>query len=408
MRVLVLSQYYKPEQVGPAIWLAELVADLKAAGESVTVLTSFPNHPDGVIAADYRHKVFQQEVLDGVRVVRTYIYATPSKGFWRRLLSFGSFIITSLIGGIFALTRQGVVYAVLPPLPLGVTAVLLGRLKSAKVVINLQDIHPDVAVATDVLRNRGAIRFFQWMEKWIYRHADALVVISEGFRQNLLAKAVPDGKIRVIPNWADPDFVRPGENRLLREQCGSGKFAVVYSGGLTHNSALEPLIDAADILREEPFSFVIHGDGVKKRELQQRASTRKLQNLSFHPFVPLEQYPAVLSTAAMNVVTLHGAAAVASVPSKIFKMMASGRPVLAIAAPESEIARLVAEAQCGICVPPGEPEQLAEALRYARSDPEQLDEMGARGRKYLEQNMSRNVCTRLIHDLLCEMTRTSS
>jgi colanic acid biosynthesis glycosyl transferase WcaI len=403
MRVLVLTQYYLPEQVGAAIWIAQLAADLVAAGHQVTVLTSFPNHPDGVIPPPYRGKVFQREISGGVRVVRTYIYPTPSRAFWPRVLTFGSFIFSSLVGGALSIPAHDVIYAILPPLPLGVTAVLLARLKSARLILNLQDIYPDIAVSTGVLRNKPAIRFFQGLEKWIYRRAACLLVVSEGFRQNLTSKGVPEAKIRVIPNWADPDSIRPQFDAELRREWGGGNFAVVYSGAVSHNSTLEPLLAAAGALRDAPFKFIICGEGVKKAGLQAAVREKGLENVCFRPYAPLDRYAAVLSTADMNVVTLHPAAASSSAPSKIYKMMAAGRPVLAIAPPESEIARLVSAAQCGICVSPNQPEELAAALRHAATHRAEIDQMGAQGRSYLQQHHGRRLCTAQINRTLLEV-----
>jgi colanic acid biosynthesis glycosyl transferase WcaI len=403
MRIHLLTQYFPPEKVGAAVWVKELTEDLLAAGHEVNVLTAFPNYPNGVIPAAYLHKLYQREELAGAHVTRTFIYATPSKAFWRRVASFGSFILSSLLGGVLAAPRADVIYAILPPLPLGVTAILLGLVKSARVVVNIQDIHPEVAVRTGVLRNRLAIRFFEAMERWIYRHADQVVVISDGFRQNLLVKGVRGSKIRVVPNWADTDFFRPGPaDPSLRESWGKEKFVVVYSGGLSHNSNLECVIQALDLLRREPFRLVIIGEGVKKHRLEEDVEIRRLDNVVFRLFEPLERYPTVLRSADMNLVTLNSSAAMACVPSKVFKMMAGGRPVLAVAPPQSEIARLVKSADCGICVESGDPKDIAEAVHYAYTHREEIDQMGMRGRKYLVEHFSRRICTAEIARILSE------
>ncbi|HEV2493656.1 MAG TPA: glycosyltransferase family 4 protein [Terriglobia bacterium] len=404
MDILVYSAYYQPEQVGPAIFLGELAADLVAAGHRVRVLTGFPNYPDGVVPGAYRHKVFERERLNGVDVIRTYLYASPVRTMPRRVASFSTFIGSSLVGGALAAPRADVIYVTLPPLPLGVTAWALARLKGARLVVNLQDIHPEIAVAAGVLRGRRTIRFFEAMERWVYRHAERLVVISEGFRENLLAKGVPESRIRVVPNWADPDFVRPDvRDEKLRAEWGRDHFALVYSGGLTYNSHLDPVIEAAAVLRDEPFRFVIIGDGVRKAALEDSARTRRLLNVTFMPFQPLERYPKVLSTADMNLVTLSSAAAIASVPSKIYKTMASGRPVLAIAPTSSEIARLVKAVGCGFVVEPEQVDELVRVLRYAASHPQEIGEMGRRGRQYLEQHLARKVLTGRIAEILSEV-----
>lgn len=359
--------------------------------------------------APYRRRIFQREKLDGIGVTRTYIYASPRRTFARRAANFASFIASSLVGGALAAPRADVVYATLPPLPLGVTAAALAWLKSARLVVNLQDIHPDVAVAAGVLRSRTAIRFFTRLERWVYRHADMIVVISEGFRQNLLAKGVPGAKIRVVPNWADPDFVTPGcADDSLRDEWGRGRFTVVYSGGLTHNSSLEPLLEAAAALAQEPFQFVIIGDGVKRQSLEDAARSRRLSNVRFLPFQPLERYPKVLATADMNLVTLNAASAGASVPSKIYKLMASGRPVLAIAPRPSEIARLVEESGCGFVVEPAQTEELTGVLRYAAGHRQEIDMKGQRGRRYLEQHLARRLSTAKIANILAEVVEAAN
>ena len=405
LRIMLLTQYYKPESVGPAIWLGELTADLVARGHHVTVLTSFPNHPAGVIFPEYRGRIFQRELIDGVDVIRTWIYATPGKAFWPRVANFGSFVGSSLIEGLFATRSPDVIYAILPPLPLGVTAIALGYVKRARVVVNVQDIHPQIAVALGVLRNPLAIRCFEAMERWIYRYSDGIVVIAEGFRDNLVSKGVPREKVFVVPNWADPGFIRPGplNSEMRREWEVGEKFTVVYSGGLTHNSNLEPVIDAATLLRGEPFLFVIVGEGARKKVLEKSVRQRGLSNVKFYPFEPLERYPLVLTAADMNLVTLNARASLSSVPSKIYKMLASGRPIMAVASQGTEIYQLLQAARCGFCVEPDNPEGFVRTVRYAAAHREEIESMGRNGRLYLEKNLSRQICTGRIERVLCKV-----
>ena len=171
MRILLLTQYYAPEQVGAAIWIRQLATDLVSRGHAVTVLTAFPNYPDGRVAERYRGRWFQTEWIEGVRVVRSYIYATTKRGFWPRAWSFGSFCASALGRGLALRGGFEAVYAILPPLALGVTAAGIARAQGARLVTNVQDLYPYIAVATGYLRNRTAIRFFEAMERWIYRRS---------------------------------------------------------------------------------------------------------------------------------------------------------------------------------------------------------------------------------------------
>jgi colanic acid biosynthesis glycosyl transferase WcaI len=217
-----------------------------------------------------------------------------------------------------------------------------------------------------------------------------------------MGKGVPEETIHVVPNWADPDEILPGpKENAFRRLVGVGdSFTLSYSGSLGYNTDLDPVLGAAEILSNEAFSFVIVGEGVKKAELERRSQDLQLGNVQFLPFQPLDQYPDVLAAADMNLVTLNRQAATASVPSKLFKMMASERPVLAITIEGNEVHRLIHESQCGLTVPPDDPVQLAEALRYAASHPEELKRMGVNARKYLVENHSRHDCVGKIESIL--------
>lgn len=401
MHVQIIAQYFKPETVGSGVWIHQLATDLVGLGHQVSVVTSFPNYPERVVFEGYRGRMFMRERMDGVDIVRTYIYASPDEGMLSRTLNFGSFCASAAIGGLFA-PKPDVIYCVMPPMPLGVSAEFLGFLKSAPVVVNVQDIYPDIAVAVGVLRNPTAIHFFKWMERSIYRHAASIVVIADGFKENIERKGVPEEKIHVVPNWADPDEILPGpKSNAFREELGvKDRFTLSYSGSLSFNTDLDSVLGAAELLADEPFSFVIVGDGVKKAELMRRAEEMRLDNVQFHPFQPLEMYPQVLAAADMNLVTLNRQAATSSVPSKMFKMMASERPVLAITMQGNEVHRLVQDAQCGLTVPPEDPVKLAEALRYAASNSKEMERMGVNARRYLVENHSRQDCVRRIEAVL--------
>jgi colanic acid biosynthesis glycosyl transferase WcaI len=401
LHVQIIAQYFKPETVGSGVWIHQLATDLVGLGHQVSVVTSFPNYPERVVFEGYRGRMFMRERMDGVDIVRTYIYASPDEGMLSRTLNFGSFCASAAIGGLFA-PKPDVIYCVMPPMPLGVSAEFLGFLKSAPVVVNVQDIYPDIAVAVGVLRNPTAIRFFKWMERSIYRHAASIVVIADGFKENIERKGVPEEKIHVVPNWADPDEILPGpKSNAFREELGvKDRFTLSYSGSLSFNTDLDSVLGAAELLADEPFSFVIVGDGVKKAELMRRAEKMRLDNVQFHPFQPLEMYPQVLAAADMNLVTLNRQAATSSVPSKMFKMMASERPVLAITMQGNEVHRLVQDAQCGLTVPPEDPVKLAEALRYAASNSKEMERMGVNARRYLVENHSRQDCVRRIEAVL--------
>lgn len=407
MRLLILSNYFLPESVGAGIWVTQLARDLRTSGHDVSVLTSHPSYPDGQIFPGYHNRLTHHETIDCIEVIRTLTYATQSKSFWPRFASFGAFCLSAFPGYLPWRRRFDVVYAILPPLPLGVSAWAIAKASGARLVVNVQDIYPDIAVQLNYLANPTAIALFRRMERWIYRHSDLVVVISEGFRENLLAKGVPARKLRVVPNWADPEHITPSsrDNAFRRETRADGHFLVVYSGGLTHNCELEPVLTAAAEMRDQPIRFAIVGDGVHKQRLAGKARSLHLDNLQFYPFQPIDRYPEVLAAADATLVTLNSAATFASVPSKVFKQMAAARPLIAITNPGNELSRLIAEARCGVTVRPNNPGQLVEVLRGAIENPQVFVEMGRRARVSLERNYSRCVCVPRIESALAEACR---
>jgi colanic acid biosynthesis glycosyl transferase WcaI len=363
-----------------------------------------------VVFPSYRNRLFGREQIDGIPVVRTYTFGTTSKSFWQRVLSFGAFCLSSALQGSWlALTgklKADVIYAILPPLPLGVSGWMIAVLTRAKLVTNIQDIYPDIAVETGFLKSSAAIRWFSRMERWIYRRSAKIVVISEGFRDNLLGKGVPAEKLSVVSNWADVKSIVPAprDTQFRRAWKSGDRFVVLYAGGLSMNSCLDPVVEAAALLPCESYQFIFAGEGVRKDYLNQRVRDLGLTNVEFLPFQPLERYGELLSSADATLVTLSQAAAHASVPSKIFKQMAAGRPIVAITNRGNELDRLIAASQAGVVVTPDDPAALASAISNLATDRTGCKEMGSRGRLYVEMECSRERCVEKIEAVLRGLT----
>jgi colanic acid biosynthesis glycosyl transferase WcaI len=402
MHILLMGQHYAPEDVSGAALATELAIDLAKRGHQVDFVTCAPNYPHGRVFPGYRNRLCQTERLGGVRVVRTWSYISPRKTFWPRTLNYGTFSATALCGGIWA-GRPDVIMSYSPPLPLGLSAWLLRCLWRVPWVLRVEDLYPDAAVAAGVLRNQAAIRFFFRLERFLYRQATHVSLISEGFRQNLLEKKVAPEKLSVTPVWADPGEIRPLQKQNgFRAQHGlGGQFVVMYAGNLGHNSALEDVLLAAERLQSEmQLRFVIVGEGVKKAELQRLAEQKALKNVSFLPFQPRESLPETLAAADVSLVTLAPHSPNTSLPSKTFAIMASGRPILAVTPESSEVARLVRETDCGINVAPEMPALLAETLLSLSRQQARLVEMGQKGRRRLETDFSRERCVDLYEKML--------
>ena len=277
------------------------------------------------------------------------------------------------------------------------------RLLGRRYVLNIQDIHPDATIATGMVRNRLLIAILRLIEHLAYRFASRISVISEGFKRNLIAKGVPARKIVVIPNWIDTDAItpQPQDNPFAREVGTAGRFTALYSGTIGLVSGAEIVLDVAAALAGSDIALLMVGEGQVKSRIEQQAAERSLGNLRFAPFQPRERLPDVLSTASVGLVTLlpgHGAN---SVPSKILGYLSAARPVIASVDRGSDTWNFVQEARCGLCVPPGDPLALADAIRRLHADPELCTRLGRQGRMYLETHLRRQVITRRYAEVLC-------
>jgi colanic acid biosynthesis glycosyl transferase WcaI len=405
MRILFMAQCYAPEDVSAAVLITELATDLVKRGHHVTVVTGAPNYPRGRVFKGYRNGLYKVETLDKVRVVRTWSYISPSKKFWPRLFHYGTYSATAFYGGLFA-GRPDVIVSYSPPLPLGLSAWLLSRIFRVPWVLQLEDLYPDAAVAAGVMTNRKVINFFLSMEKFLYHKAEHISVISKNFRQVLLKKGIRNSKIKTIPVWADPDEIYPmqKQNAFRREHGLEDKFVVMYAGNIGLTSCLEDVLDAAEILRDQKdIQFVMVGEGVKKESLETEVCAKQLTNVLFLPFQPREIFSEMLAAADLSLVTLNSSAAFSSLPSKIFNVMASARPLLAITPPGCEIMQIVEESDCGWNVPPQSPEKLAEVILELKKREDRLVQMGQNGRACLEKNYSRAHCVDAYEKMLAEL-----
>ncbi len=394
MHIMFMAQCYAPEDVSAAVLITELATDLVRRGHQVTVVTGAPNYPYGNVFEGYRNNLFSTEMIDGVRVVRTWSYISPEKKVFPRLMHYGTYSASAFYGGLLA-GRPDLLVSYSPPLPLGLSAWLLSRIWNTPWVLQIEDLYPDAAVAAGVLTNRRLINFFLGMEHFLYQRADRISVISENFRRTIINKQIPEAKLEVIPVWADPSEVypMPKDNRFRDEFDLKNKFVVMYAGNIGLTSCLEDVLMAAEMLRDrEDIQFVMIGEGVKKDALEAESRAKGLKNIQFLPFQPRERFAEMLAAADLSLVTINPEAALSSLPSKIFNVMASARPVMGISPSGSELAHIIQESGCGWNVFPGDWKQLAETIINIRNDQDSLTLRGNLGREYLEAKYTRQRC----------------
>jgi len=406
MKIQFLVMCYAPEEVSGAVLVTELAADLARRGHEVTVVAPVPNYPLGVVFPGYRNALYQVEWIDGVRVVRIWSYISPDKAAWKRVLFFGTFCCSAFWGGLFA-GRPDILISYSPPLPLGTPAWLLSRVWNIPWVLHIMDLYPEAAVAAGLLRSRSLISIFSKQARFYYRHARHIAVISDRFRQIIEGLGIPGEKISLIPVWADPWNIFPAEkeNSFRRKHHIDGKFVVMYAGNMGFTSSLEDVLDASRILKEDPeVQFVFVGEGVLKKHLMKRASQQGLDRILFLPYQPRESFNEMMAAADVSLVTLNTKSSSYSLPSKTFNIMASGRPLLAVTPDDSELARIVSSAGCGLHIPPHDPQRLAEAIHSMKKDRVDLERMGSNGRAEVERTYCRSACVdsyeKMLEDLL--------
>lgn len=385
MRVGILTQYYPPEMGAAQARLSELAARLRARGHHVTVLTSFPNYPQGKVWEGYRG-LMRREQADGVDVIRTWIWPNRSLGIVRRTASYLSFTISALVAGLLRLPKLDVLVTESPPLTLGATGYALSRIKRARLVFNVSDLWPESAIALGVLGEGRAARLAYALEAFCYRKSWAVsgqtaTIVSD------VRRRFPSVRTIAFPNGVDVELFSPDKRsaQARRRHFGEASFAVVYAGLHGIAQGLDQILDAAERLRGEDVSFFLVGDGPEKPDLVAAAVARGLANVHFADPLPRADVPALIASADAVVVTLVGG--IDAVPSKLYEALGSGVPVILVARGEGE--RLVAAARAGIVTEPGDAEALAAAVRRLLHDPVERRQLGANGRIAAVANFDR-------------------
>ncbi len=408
LRVIFLTHYFAPEVGAPQSRLLELATRLVAAGHSVTVVTGFPNYPTGIVPPAYRGRRSMEEHIDGVRVLRTPVYATPNKGFVRRILNHLSFAVSS----VTAVRRAGpadVIFVESPPLFIGLAALAYTRLKRAPFIFNVSDIWPQSAVELGALRNRLAIRLAEMFELHLYRRAARVSVVTPGMVERLAARGVPRQKLYLLTNGVDTALFRPAEPDLdLVARLGlQGRKVFLYAG--THGMAqgLDVILEAAKATSDPNVLYVLAGEGADKERLVAKAAQQGLENVKFLPNQPKSAMPALLNLAYATIIPLKRLDLFKSaLPSKMFESMATSRPI--VAALWGEAAELVDTAACGLVVEPEDPDALRAAVEKLAADPELAGRLGDNGRTYVLAHFDRNEIAARFLDLLRQAARPAS
>jgi glycosyltransferase involved in cell wall biosynthesis len=403
LRVLLVTHYFPPETGAPQARLSSLAATWAADGDEVTVLTGMPNHPTGVKPPAYRWAIRRRERRDGYRVLRTWLYATPNEGVARKTLGHLSFMASAVLLGARASGPAEVVVVSSPTFFSIGAGWLLARLKRARLVVEVRDLWPAIFTELGVLTAKPVIRALEWLELAAYRAADEVVVVSDGFRANLIGRGVPAVKVHTIRNGADLTAFSPGRpaeaSVRARLGAGPGQCLVLYAGTHGISQGLATVADAAALLAADPrVQVALAGDGADKVRLERRIAELGLHNVTLLPGVPHEQVPALLAAADICLVCLRDIPLFAAfIPSKMFEYLAAGKPV--VGAVTGEAGAILREAGARV-VAPQDSAALAAAIGDLAGSPATRKAMGEQGRRYVELYFDRVILARQYRKLL--------
>jgi colanic acid biosynthesis glycosyl transferase WcaI len=386
-RILILSIYHDPEPIPKT---GELARELLRRGHEVTVVTAFPHYPSGHLYPGYRLAFWRRETRAGVRVLRTLIFPYHGRRGILRILNYISWMLSS-IQAAWLTPPCDVMYVWHPPLTVGVSAWIISKLKRVRFVYDVQDLWPESAVASGLLRPGRLVDVLDRMADWVYARASHILVVSDAAAESLRRRGVDRQKISVAPHWVDTaPFARPSSRDVRSEFGWQGKVLLMFAGNLGMVQGLETIIEAAALLRErQDVVFALVGDGSDRPRLEAMAAGRQLTNVFFAGRHPADEMPDFLRAADALVVHLRRSEiAEHAIPTKILSYFAAGRPIVCATAGVS--ADLVRSANAGLICPPGDAPALATAvLELVRMPAESREHFGNNGRAYLHRHFEK-------------------
>jgi len=415
MQVLYVSQYYPPEACAPATRVDCFTREWASNGAEVRVLTGFPNHPEGIVHAEYRkawRRGFVREEREGVTVYRTWLYPSANRKLWGRGANFTSFAVSAALAGPCVAPRDGVVIATSPQILVGVSGCVVGTLRFLPWVLEVRDLWPESLVGVGqatadslLYRSVGHVAHF------LYRHSTHLVVDGEWKRRHLVHQGVEERKISVIRNGIEEDFcLHPDSTDAqlarfqLRQDLGlRDEFVLLYAGTLGMAHGLETVLQAAERLRDRrDIVFLLMGAGAERGQLCELLDGLRLPNARLLEKQPRERIPAFLAAVDACLVPLRNKEVFKSaIPSKMFEAMAAGKPV--ILGVEGEAMEILLANQAGLAVRPEDPEAMVAAILRLRNDPSLCQALGRNGRQSAMEKFLRRTEAAKYLNLLSEL-----
>ena len=389
MHIVFLTHYFPPEVNAPATRTLAHCKRWVEAGHEVTVVTSAPNCPTGVVFDGYKNSWRGEEVVDGIRVIRVWTYLAANAGFLKRILNYLSYLVTAVWCAV-RLRNVDVMVATSPQFFCGWAGVICHWIRRWPFVLEIRDIWPESIVNVGAMKRSPLIRMLEWLERRMYAAADRIVTVGDGYREQLLERGVPAEKISVVTNGVDcNEFCKPGDtNRFRREWDAEEAFVCSYVGTIGMAHGLEVILEAAEILKSQQrndIRFWVIGEGASRQQLEERAVSSGLDNVRFTGILPKEDVANVIATSDACLVHLRESALFETViPSKIFEAMALNTPVILGLCGDAE--QIIRESAGGIAMMPEDAHSMLNCIETIQQNGRAFQN----GRAYVELNYNRN------------------
>ena len=404
MKILIISQWFTPEPTFKGLAFA---LELVSRGHQVEVLTGFPNYPGGNVYKGYKICMYQHEIMQGIHVHRVPLYPNHDQSAIKRAVNYITFALSASVAINFVTSRPDVAYVYHPPLTTSLPAMAQKIFRGVPFVYDVQDLWPDTLTATGMIHKKWQLSI---ISKWcdlVYRSASVVTVLSDGFKDALVKRGVPEKKVRVIHNWCEESQlsvqIRPTVNEPAWFQ---GRFTVMFAGNFGKAQALETVLKAAAAIEhlQPRIQFVLVGSGVEEERLREQVLTMGLTNVLFHDRLPMGEMRAFMQHADALLVSLRADPLFKiTIPSKTQAYMAAGKPIIMAVA--GEAAELVTRARCGVTCEPENAAELARVvLDLANRSSAELDMMGLAGRSYYATKLSLKTGTDRFLEVFEELT----
>lgn len=411
MKLLIYTTNFWPEIIGSGKYTGEFAEWFTRRGHTVDIIAPPPHYPQWRVADSYRNRWWFTERFRGSRVYRAPLYVPKTPNGSGRILLELSFALTSLPYWLLTLFRRyDAVFAVCPPLQVGIYPYLYSLIRSVPFIFHIQDLQVDIAVRLNMISNSTLVRLLSRVEAFLLTHSTVVSSISEGMKHNILQKGVREKQYFMLPNWVDLDFIRPMSMAdSLRKMLGytDADIIVLYAGNMGEKQGVELVIDAAEHLREQTnIKFLLCGEGVARDRLQQSVAGRQLECVRFLPLQPYEQFPALLATADLHLVVQKKAASDVVMPSKLTSILAAGGASIVTADKNTSLANTIIDDKLGWVIEPENAFALARQIKESVGGG-QIKEYRVNARRYAELFLSKDAILQTFERMLIDVSRAT-